>query len=488
MLFRSAPSILKERPEPGQFMSTCQTMVPCMTIQSYLPIPTTLDITVTDQDSMHPGECYSKTYYVNASASLYVAGSTTPEYYTPSTVVEHRSAPTDGNWTDIKKSGQIKMTPMSASRVKTQNFLGNVTRQMSTYDTSWNGFSKSEVGDPPVCTTCERNDTIRAFAVANGSSSEQGDFSYWRDRYPSAPHYGVSEELDTAELERAKSSAFQELYQGFNLGEELYELTDTLKLIAGAIPRAASILRKLKPGGSGLSPKDLADNWLSIRYGMLPIMYSIQDAVKLLESEGKYRTARRSVDSNSEFDDIGDESTYFYDTGSITTTARVTAKGRWSSSSNKILDIINVNPFTTAATVYPWALVVRWFFNLNSAIDAYTKSFTSSALQVAGCVGVKSSSNVTTSMHTEYDSSWSYDYDGGYYCGVQGYFVGYSDSGGSAQTFDVQLRKVESDTYVRTLFSPTDVKIVFDPVITLTRLMDGLAFLTQSNTRLLRGL
>jgi hypothetical protein len=413
-----------------------------------------------------------------------------PRFYTPFLTSQSRSAPQDGNWSQIKKSGQIKMTPMSAAQSKTENFLGSVTKHMSTYDVGQDGTTKAKVNGS--CKKCITPRVARAFSQADVDVTQQGDLSYWKEQYPDVPHSRVGFEMDDSSIERAKSSCFQELFQAYNLGEEIYELRDSLRTLADTIPRAVKVLKKHKPKNlqnrSSEGAIDASDAWLSFRYGLMPIMYSIQDVMKLIQSEGKYRTARRSVKSTPIIDSIPSSGVYFYDTGSVDQTVRFTAKGRWSTPESRILDTININPFTTAAAVYPWALVVRWFFNLNSAIDAYVKSLTTSAQQYVGCMSVKTVRNVTTSLHIEHDSRWRYYFNGNSAGCGDGFYPAFERSGGSLQNFDLTLKRVESETYVRTLISPTDVKIVFDPNLSFTRLVDGLSFLTQRNKRLLRGL
>lgn len=410
---------------------------------------------------------------------------TDPTEYSPIVENSWRSAPTDGEWSLIKESGQIKMTPMSVGKSKVQNFIGSASKDKHQIAIVLAACH----GDP----FCSRNELRYGYDSASINYVEQGDLTYWRTQFPTAPFFKIKSDFKDARWERIKSEAYQNLFQAYNLGEELYELKETIMTLASLIRRVYNllvnfkmVLQQIERLSSSEKSREVSKAWLEFRYGIMPIVYSIQDLFKLhSDSEGKYRTIRRTYEPTFSLDGVLPTSgNYFYEVGSESTIYRVTVKGRWASSAAKVADLININPLTTALAVFKYSLVVRWFINLNSVVDSWVKSFTSSALEYNGVTSIRIKRDISVYFHHEYDSRVSYYFNGDSVCGI-GFFppVGPFNLGNLSR-YEILLQTNEENSYERKLFLPTDTKFVWDPNLSLSRLLDSLAMIFVRFSRL----
>lgn len=405
--------------------------------------------------------------------------------YTPENKNSWRSASTDGSWSSVKKSGSIKMTPMSVGETSEQNYIGSASRSSYVGVLCPAGKPYGKVNGK--CTKCVSRHIDYYSDVAHVDYIEQGDLVYWKERFPNLPHITLGHDYNWRNVEAQKAAAYQELFQAYNLGEELVEMRSTVKQIGDLIKSAVKVIRDYKRLSTLKDPKAQADAWLTYRYGIMPIVYSIQDLTKLMSSQGNYRTVRKTVRPKYNSKPPLPPSC-FYDEGTDGTTIRITAKGRWATSEARISDLVNVNPLTTAATVYPWALVVRWFFNVNSALDTWVKSATTSALEYGACVATRTSKQIDTHLRFTDDQTIRLFYDGhSGSCGPN-WFRAFDETYGSVVKQSMLLRSYTENSYRRELFFPSDVQLVWNPVITPSRLIDAISFALGVNNRSLRSI
>lgn len=401
--------------------------------------------------------------------------------------------PTDGQWSKVKESGSIKMTPMSIKNERTIYHIG----QVDVPYIAWKHARMSHVSVRlnGVCTTCGGvawHD--QKAAIVKGSYVEQGDLDYWKSKYPDAAHYkcGVKY-LDQNKLEAAKSEALAELYQGYNLGEEIAELRETILGVTKLLKEGISMILKFRSTINSLLRKgktaEASSRWMEFRYGIMPILYSVQDLLEL-NSEGKYLTTRRTVYPEVEMDEseLG-ETPYFETVGFHELRATITSKAKWASSGLKNLDRVNMNLLTTTTAVLPWSMVIRWFFNVQSYLDVKVKSLTTLAQEERCCIAIREKKELGTYLcvTTGYQNQHIVD-DG--YSSLCGYIYPVTDFG----TFtDLRPQRVllsmeTVDNYNRYLFNSSDVKMVFNPYISWQRAVDSLIMAMRPLSKLLRRL
>lgn len=400
--------------------------------------------------------------------------------YSPLIEVRHSDKPRAGKWSSKKRSGGVHMTPMSATNEKIENFLGTLSHHQT--DTLYTYAATSENGTII--------DSDYGFDSHILTYPETGSLSYWRSRYPGAPYLRVSREFSSAKIEAAKSAAYAELFKAYDLGEELVEFRDSVKQIGSLITRGVKLVktgreiyeRVLRKEGH----KVALDSWMEYRYGIMPIVYSIQDVIKLSEERGKFRTIRKKVyPEDIRSADRPMDVTHFYENGVDSSTMSITAKAGWRSQSSKMSDLVNVNPLTTAAQVYPYAFVVRWFFNVNDWLESHVKSLTSTATSYNACVALKENLQVDVRMykapHDHKGSAGPRTFEGVQYVPLLEWHEDYPSS-------DVLLQRRTIDNYRRTLFKPSDTKLVFNPYLDWKRGVDSLALSLRPISKALGGL
>lgn len=459
---------------------------------NYLPVPVGIPYrSQTDSWSFQNG-CKSKkgTGTHSITKSIHVPPSTVEQQYEPIVVRKFANRPRDGKWKEIRESGQIKMTPMSAVDEVVENYLGSIVHHVVEHE-HW--VFGTHV-DPNTCRRCTLNGEWRHGGVLlTDSYIEQGDLSYWRNRFRNAPYIPLTGEIDKARLEKAKAEAYAELFQAYNLGEEIYELRESLMTIFSLLKRGAKMIADAKSMYDSLKRKGLhkqaMESWMEFRYGIMPIVYSIQDVMALLDETGVYRTVRKRVSADAAPSKLpGPKSTYFYEVGAADISASITTKGRWATTLAKQRDLININPITTALEVYPWAMVIRWFVNVSSFAGAQIKSLTTSATEFSGCVAFKETSEIDVFLHYYSDDRVHVVDPGDSECGVG--FFGPKDYGihGEEVLMDVKLRSISKNNYIRETYQPSDTKFVWSPYFDWKRIVDGLILSHGQVSKLLRAI
>lgn len=220
---------------------------------------------------------------------------------------------------------------------------------------------------------------------------------------------------------------------------------------------------------------------MEYRYALMPLMYSAQDVYKIVKTrDNLYKTVKRTIDADFRPPDIPDGSC-FYTVVHGRKTARVTAKGRWTSSRLKVLGQIGMNPITTAWEVIPLSFVADWFVNFGDYLTATTSSWSSMASQLAGCVAVRTATETTTYLQLNVDPIENFSE---IILGVKAY-----DVNRGSDTYETQAVLVqEDDSYDRVLFNETDLSVVLSPFLNWKRLIDGTILSIGNLTRVLRRL
>lgn len=460
----------------------------------YFPIPESVNHTDTKTVSRPELPCGGYALSHSFSATFSIQKSSVPLLKKDDFVLKEVNRPTGGKWSEIKKSGSIKMTPMSIRNEKTEYLVGQVHNPYIRWAIDCEAHVASLVDGH--CVNCKLAWLDAKAAIVKGSYIEQGDLDYWKSKYPNAAHYmSRVKELDEDKIEAAKSEAIAELYQSYNLGEEVAELRETIVGVAKLLKEGISLILRFRGTADSLLKKGLVEEagsrWMEFRYGIMPIIYSIQDLLEI-NSKGKYVTVRKTVRPDFEVShEVGEVITPYFETVcDYDFRVSITAKARWASQTIKNVDRININPLTTFTAVLPWSMVVRWFFNVQSYLDARVKSLTSLALEQHACVAVREKRDTRTYLHvtTGYESEhvvWAGNSGmcGAGFYGVHDYGT-YSDMRPQA----VLLSQESVDNYHRYLFQPSDVKLVFNPYINWKRSLDSIVLTMGSLSKLFRSL
>lgn len=142
-----------------------------------------------------------------------------------------------------------------------------------------------------------------------------------------------------------------------------------------------------------------ANAWLEYRYGWLPLVYTVQDAIKALESKySEGSTIRERSSTTVSLNDSGTSST----SDGVTTasyTSIITGYRTYRAVAFAIVESNKVkfgfDPLITAWERAPFSFVVDWFIDVNSWLQAWTPF--AGARSVACSVSVKTEYNIKKS-------------------------------------------------------------------------------------------
>lgn len=160
----------------------------------------------------------------------------------------------------------------------------------------------------------------------------------------------------------------------YDLATELAEMPETVamiyKSIRALILKYLETKRKIKTLranniSSGSLSHDIAGLWMAFRYGMMPIAYSIQDGLELLDTQiVKFRTFRQG--RTGEYPDLHLEG---YSTVSKpVVTERCVIKHKYRAGSSTFAQSVGFDPIAAAWEVVPLSFVIDWVFNIGDLL------------------------------------------------------------------------------------------------------------------------
>ena len=160
----------------------------------------------------------------------------------------------------------------------------------------------------------------------------------------------------------------------YDLATELAEMPETVsmiyKSIRALILKYLETKRKIKTLranniSSGSLSHDIAGLWMAFRYGMMPIAYSIQDGLELLDTQiVKFRTFRQG--RTGEYPDLHVEG---YSTVSKPAVIeRCVIKHKYRAGSSTFAQSVGFDPIASAWEVVPLSFVIDWVFNIGDLL------------------------------------------------------------------------------------------------------------------------
>jgi uncharacterized protein YbgA (DUF1722 family) len=405
-------------------------------------------------------------------------------------------SPTTMPYGKVKKEGVIKMTSYDRGLIVTTNNVIQIPRQ---------SFCYIKRGAYTV-TTDNKYFYQRVDHLFDRTADYwiQGDFNSLVTRFPTLPIHRIEDALNANSgilydaVQSAEAQVISALNSSYDALTDFSEIRETLQLIKSlldAVHHPLSSFRDLRNrilGKSGTfnkksakqAYKEVADAWMQYRYGIMPIVYSVGDLMKLLKKNKRLynsEKAFRGIDLNEVNLDIPDHMCFYEQ---IAGTVTVKATGKQMGSVNallRLIDGISVNPFKTAWELIPYSFVVDWFLNVGDYIDAHLGSLVSFSEGRTHCYAIKS--NYTRSMYFRdvYDNR--VNLHTGPWTVSQGVVFPRSDkSFGCLYDASYLLRAETFNTYERRVFTNQDVELKFDPFLNWKRFIDGFV-LGLSNTR-----
>lgn len=401
---------------------------------------------------------------------------------------------------EIKKSGIIKMTNYDRGTIVTKNNIVRLPRQTHCYalagqwSTTKDGKSFFDIQSH----------------VFDFSSDyyEQGDLGSLRLRYSKVPYYSVSDFKSTIEDKKQEvmSDVIVALNSTYDALTDASEWKETLKLIKSlldSVRHPLSAFRDLRSrilnrqgnfNGRSVKAiyKEVSDLWMEYRYGIMPIVYSVHDALELLDKQKAiYRTERgKRIIELSKFNPSVPREACFFENLNGTITIRGTGKAMGSvEGALRAFDQISINPFKTAWELIPYSFVVDWFVNVGDFIDAHLGSLVSFASQREHCYAIASSYERDVYFRDFRDDRVALSFPdwGSPTLGIA--VAGRSVIRGTQRDGLYLLQKNIVNTYERRKFTSSDIDLRWSPFLDWKRFIDGFVLglnQTRSSLRRLR--
>lgn len=308
-----------------------------------------------------------------------------PEPKPHTTMYGHKDTATaTPNFKERVRAGEIIVNPYSVwkSTISTEPGLRIINKKDVTYSYGWYGLRQ---GDLVIQWLAEYRRVTARYEVPVEYFSVSDASSNW-----ALPFYGsfrIDKEVVNAAVGEADGLVF-------DLLTNLAELPETLKWLADLIKQAADAtkaahkkeieVKKLltKKGRTARQiAQAVASVWMQYRYAIMPISYSIEDVCKALESWKRTygKVSEKYVETHTESDirarfGFSDADDFELSVIEASTTHRCAIKRGYDPRGmvDALLQVLKLNPVTTAWELVPLSFVVDWFVNIGQVLTIST--------------------------------------------------------------------------------------------------------------------
>lgn len=390
------------------------------------------------------------------------------------------------SWSAVRKSGKIKMTPYSKFREETSFFVAEAYKEEATgafTDWAYPYYVEPYCGGQFVgnVTRKKYNDVRvkRTISYVTSSLNRPGK------------HYPITIGEFDSEVNRVKTELVKAHFDGYDALTDIAEWSSSMKTIRGYLDLARHPLREMhklsKLAKKGGLTSELSSRWMEYRYGLTPIIASIKGLLEVADSGFKgvtYKTTRKSGSVTGTMEERDLMIPHTYENGIIMVEIRGTAKSSYSSTVDRVINQITLNPIKTAWDLTRFSFIVNWFVDIESYIVAKSQFFSSPGVDSVFCISTKVTKDITTLLHIP-QQEYTQTMRPQHFMGVPQSApidVRLSTGGGGP----IQHYLLES--YNREVFQPTDVELRWFPQVSDLRKLDALALTAVISRNKLRNL
>lgn len=384
----------------------------------------------------------------------------------------------------VKQDRLIKMTDYSVGRHRVYNHLVKIPHK------SW-ALARNGI------VSCPDKWVKGPILLESSWDSCWDGVSFYEEFSNNYPVYDLKndlEELIFKEKNSKLSDAVSDSFSGFDLLTNLAEAPESLELIIAALKLALrpiqgikSLVEKHKKARArGKSAKEanaeISSQWMQYRYGIMPIVLSIMDAIELLDKAfDEFHTSRAFSVQSVNLDSrpfIHTSESYFYKRMQGTFRISAVGKARYNDFRTRLSDLITSNLFLTAWELIPMSFVIDWFVNVGDVIFSHTSTMVDFAIERKFCTSEKRVYTTDSYFHYYLNEHFIHDYPGfpaaGYECAPENSLIApHVYEGSNIKSLDLKLFTNEYETYDRNRASPTDVEFSFNPSLSWMRYLDA---------------
>lgn len=381
---------------------------------------------------------------------------------------------------DIRKSGRVKMTNYYHHKRTEEQFLGKITHKLCNRATS------GCLGRT-AATLC--SDYAHSRDQKLGSYTEVTSLSDQLAK--KVPLYVLTRPEDQSN--QVLSDVASRASSTLDLLTEFAELKETVGFLQTAIKTALRPLKSFKDASDHIRKsgrpkeeiaKDIASLWLQYRYAIMPIVYTIEDIKKVLESKDHlYLTHSATSISQSQPAEIPEGlETYLYEEGTITSKYRCVTKARYSASALTFISLLGFNPARTAWELIPFSFVVDWFVNVGSFLEGLTFQMGDTSSERGTCISVRTTSVVQTFLVTKTNTIPAQHHISPQ-CGLI-----YTFEEIKGEPVELLLSRVTEDYYDRRVVRFSDISVELSPFLNWKRYLDAVSLSLKPTLKSLRRL
>lgn len=289
------------------------------------------------------------------------------------------------------------------------------------------------------------------------------------------------------------ANVVQNASMSLDLLTEVAERRETMKLVGGTLEAISRPLQSFRDAYADLrrirkNPKELAkrasDLWLKYRYGIMPLVYTMEDAMDVLYAQNRVYQRESSADeAYGKFPEPTDDYRCLYDTGTWSVTHRAVTKSRFSSGTLRQAHAIGVSFPRTTWEKIPYSFVVDWVLNVGSWLESQSFDLVDLASERKFCISTKTNKHISTWLNTHNpdipEQTIEHSVDPGDY-------TFQSIAGAGERTHLV--RELISESYVRKVVNPQDVEFEISPDLNVKQWIDSFALSLKPALRGIRSL
>lgn len=441
--------------------------------------------TITHVDNPLPAQVQIPGWPVVTNYELVMeAPSGSTRRFQPSSFHEGRSPEENPpvSFKDIKAANTVRMTPYFRFKRSDKRFLGKMEQPLR--NRTWDAHGGPNDKQPCV-------GYRQASQEQSGSYVEVTDYDY--EMLKGTPVYELIEPTDASN--KVLSNVASDASSTLDLLTEFAEAKETLTYLRGLLRTAinpltsfkdkAAQLRKSKKKPDEIS-KDIASLWLQYRYAIMPLVYSVQDALEVLaQKDHLFQKHSSTIVEVSNPPEIPDniEPPYMYEIGTITKKFSCVTKARYAGSSLTFLSLLGLSPARTAWEVTKLSFVVDWFVNVGAFIEGVTFNMGDLSSERATCVSVRTSKNVQTFLVKRSNAIAEKKI----FSGMCGHQIAMFPAVPSLE-HRILLRHYEEESYERRLVSFGEIRPELAPFLNWKRWLDAFSLALKPTLQSLRRL